>query len=34
MKWTFGIIVFLLIAATPLFAAERGVLAELFTATW
>ena len=34
MKKTFGILALLLIAATPLLAAQRGVVAELFTATW
>ena len=34
MKKTFGMLALLLIAATPSLAAERGVVAELFTATW
>lgn len=34
MKMTFGIITLLLVATTPLLAADRGVTAELFTATW
>jgi hypothetical protein len=34
MKKTFGVIFLVLFAATPLLAAERGVVAELFTATW
>jgi hypothetical protein len=34
MKKVFGTLALLLIATTPLLAAERGVVAELFTATW
>jgi hypothetical protein len=34
MKKTFGTLTLILIAATPLLAAERGVVAELFTASW
>jgi hypothetical protein len=30
----FGVIALLLLATTPLFAAQRGVVAELITATW
>jgi hypothetical protein len=34
MKKTFGVIALLLVATAPLLAAERGVVAELFTASW
>ena len=34
MTRTFGVIALLLLAATTLFAAQRGVVAELITATW
>ncbi len=34
MKKTFGVLALLMITATLSFAAERGVVAELFTATW
>ena len=33
MKKTVGILALLLIATAPLLAAERGVVAELFTST-
>lgn len=33
MKKTFGVLVLLAVAAAPLMAAERGVVAELFTST-
>jgi hypothetical protein len=31
---TLGVVVILLVAASPLAAATRGVVAELMTATW
>ncbi len=34
MKKTFGMLALLLIVATPTLAAQRGVVAELITATW
>jgi len=34
MAKRFGVIALLLIAAVPTLAAQRGVVAELFTATW
>jgi hypothetical protein len=33
MKKTLGVITLMLVAATPLLAAQRGVAAELFTST-
>jgi hypothetical protein len=33
MKKRFGVIALLLLAATPLLAADRGVVFELFTGT-
>lgn len=30
----FAIVALLALSATPLWAAERGVVCELFTATW
>jgi hypothetical protein len=34
MKKVFGVLALLVVAVGPLWAAERGVVCELFTATW